>query len=324
MMGYALVAMAATIFGPVGSDRGAARSSSPCGSRAPAATGMRTSAITPRTMAQGLPRPGPALPPQPCHAANSRCCWTIPRAASAIRRSTTTRTQDPLLLPPGGTRLLPPLRDQRRRQRPAAADRRAVRRHRAQLPAGRRDRVRLQPLQALGELLAHAGGRAAPLRRRRPEHPRRSRPTSSRTTRPGRCPTGACSTRAGNTSIAARSTSTTSGRPIPTARGQMVFFGNQHPGTVMIDAKPIPGTRQGGGDLLAGPRQAGARGRDHGRRSPRRARTSRSRPGRSATSDDYRDPWPFSENASWRPEGPRIVLMDGDGATRAIYRLPGD
>ena len=34
----------------------------------------------------------------------------------------------------------------------------------------------------------------------------------------------------------------------------MVFFGNLHPGTVMIDAKPIPGIGQDRGHLLARPR----------------------------------------------------------------------
>ena len=59
---------------------------------------------------------------------------------------------------------------------------------------------------------------------------------------PGRCPTAASSTRAGNTWIAARSITTISGPPIPTAPRQMIWYGNLHPGIVMIDAKPIPGS----------------------------------------------------------------------------------
>ena len=38
----------------------------------------------------------------------------------------------------------------------------------------------------------------------------------------------------------------------PDGTQQMVFYGNMHPRIVMIDAKPIPGSEQSGGLLLAG------------------------------------------------------------------------
>ncbi len=39
----------------------------------------------------------------------------------------------------------------------------------------------------------------------------------------------------------------------PDGTGQTIFYGNMHPGMVMIDAKPIPGTRQGAGLVFARP-----------------------------------------------------------------------
>ena len=63
------------------------------------------------------------------------------------------------------------VQDQRRWHRPAPAHRRPLRRYRAHLPAQRRHRLRLHPLQALGQLLAHAGRHPVPLRRPRPKHP---------------------------------------------------------------------------------------------------------------------------------------------------------
>ena len=135
-----------------------------------------------------------------------------PRSAGPLRRQ-----EDPLLLSQGRHDPLPSLRDQRRRHGPAAAHRRRLRRHRADPTCPTATSSSSPPLQALGELLVHAGGGHAPLRRRRQQHPAHLEPTSSRTTRPGRCPTAAFSTPAGSTSTAARSTITTSGRSTPTA-----------------------------------------------------------------------------------------------------------
>ena len=40
----------------------------------------------------------------------------------------------------------------------------------------------------------------------------------------------------------------------PDGSGEMVYYGNMHPGIVMIDARPIPNSRKRAGQLLAGPR----------------------------------------------------------------------
>ena len=71
---------------------------------------------------------------------------------------------DSLQLSQGGNRGVPPVRDRRRRLGPAPAHRRHLRRLRADLPAQRRHRVRVHPVQAVGQLLADSGGRHAPLR----------------------------------------------------------------------------------------------------------------------------------------------------------------
>ena len=107
----------------------------------------------------------------------------------------------------------------------------------------------------------------------------------------------------------------------PDGTGQMVYFGNLHPGTVMIDALPIPGTRQvvasfspGHGlrehagwiavvDSSAGPdRQAFAR--------------------RISSSADFRDPYPLTADSFLVARGPSILLMDANGLTTPLYTLP--
>ena len=106
----------------------------------------------------------------------------------------------------------------------------------------------------------------------------------------------------------------------PDGTRQMVFFGNQHPGIVMIDAKPIPGTQKvlsifspGHGmaehtgavvivDPSGGPDRMGM-----AQYINRKA--------------EFRDPWPFSENAFLVATGAEIRLMNGKGQTAVLYRL---
>ena len=57
----------------------------------------------------------------------------------------------------------------------------------------------------------------------------------------------------------------------PDGTGQTVFFGNMHPGIAMLDAKPIPGTRQGGRFLLPGARASRTQRPRHDCRSGRGA-----------------------------------------------------
>jgi hypothetical protein len=110
----------------------------------------------------------------------------------------------------------------------------------------------------------------------------------------------------------------------PDGTGQTVYFGNQHPHIVMLDAKPIPGTGQvvasfspGHGanehagiatviSPIAGPDQQGfARPLHKGRLT--------------------RDPYAFAEDCVLAARDQELVLLDGSGAVQTIYthRGPG-
>jgi len=107
----------------------------------------------------------------------------------------------------------------------------------------------------------------------------------------------------------------------PDGTGQMVFYGNMHPGIVMIDAKPIPGSRKVVAVFSPG----------HGRREhdgvvtvvdpsagPDDRRFARS----IGAKPDFRDPWAFSETAFMAARRGEIVLMDERGRTQTLHALP--
>jgi len=107
----------------------------------------------------------------------------------------------------------------------------------------------------------------------------------------------------------------------PDGTGQMIYYGNMHPSTVMIDAKPIPGTKK----VVAGFSPG------HGRREhdgvvtvvdPSGGPDEQSFARAISRTPDYRDPWAFSEEAFLAARRTEIVLMDGRGRTQTIYRLP--
>ncbi|MGD8500580.1 MAG: hypothetical protein PVJ86_08020, partial [Phycisphaerales bacterium] len=108
----------------------------------------------------------------------------------------------------------------------------------------------------------------------------------------------------------------------PDGTGQMVYYGNLHPGTLMIDAKPIPGSYN---DVVA------VFSPEHGRREHAGAITivtakagpdELSSARRVSKGDNFRDPYPLSEDCFLVAQGPRLLLMNGRGETREIYRLP--
>ncbi|MCX8036698.1 MAG: hypothetical protein N3D11_06545 [Candidatus Sumerlaeia bacterium] len=110
----------------------------------------------------------------------------------------------------------------------------------------------------------------------------------------------------------------------PDGSGQMVFSGNMHPGTLMIDAKPIPGSA---GDVVA------VFSPGHGRRehdgaitivSPQSGPDDQSAARRVSKEENYRDPYPLSADSFLVAQGTRILLMNSRGETREIYRLPPD
>jgi cytochrome c553 len=108
----------------------------------------------------------------------------------------------------------------------------------------------------------------------------------------------------------------------PDGTGQMVYYGNMHPGTAMLDAKPVPGTRQVVASFSPGhgrPEHAGhvtlvdpVLGPDH-QASARRI---------SHGGPEYRDPFPVSPNCFLLANKDQLLVMDGKGRTETIYELP--
>jgi len=109
----------------------------------------------------------------------------------------------------------------------------------------------------------------------------------------------------------------------PDGTRQMVLFGNMHPGTLMIDAKPIVNTEK-----IVAIFSPGHGAREHnGYVTVVDPQTGPDDPG-SATkitrTADYRDPWAFSENAFLAARGKRLVLLNGDGVEQEIYRATSE
>ncbi|MHB8903203.1 MAG: HzsA-related protein, partial [Thermoguttaceae bacterium] len=106
----------------------------------------------------------------------------------------------------------------------------------------------------------------------------------------------------------------------PDGSRQTVFYGNQRPGITMIDARPIPGSRQVVASFSPG---HGLREHDglvtlvDPRGGPDDPRTARS----ITASPEYRDPWAFSEQAFLAAHRTEIVLIDDTGQTQTIFRL---
>ncbi|NQT39915.1 MAG: discoidin domain-containing protein, partial [Planctomycetes bacterium] len=105
----------------------------------------------------------------------------------------------------------------------------------------------------------------------------------------------------------------------PDGTSQMVYYGNMHPGIVMIDAKPIPGTRKVLSIFSPG---HGANEHDgvltivdpRGGPDDRAFATQINAPG------SYRDPWAFSEDTFMAVSGRKIVMIDADGQTVTIHQ----
>ncbi len=107
----------------------------------------------------------------------------------------------------------------------------------------------------------------------------------------------------------------------PDGTAQMVWFGNQHPGTVMIDAKPIPGCDKVVASFSPGhgqPEHAGAICVVDPRSGPDQPAAVR----RVSRGDQYCDPWAFSENCFMAALGTELVVMNGKGEQQTLFRLP--
>lgn len=112
----------------------------------------------------------------------------------------------------------------------------------------------------------------------------------------------------------------------PDGIGQMVYFGNQHPGITMIDAKPIPGTKKVVASFSPG----------HGRNEhlgyvtvvdprcgPDDLPSAHSVSKGSRWQDaKWRDPYAMSEDCFLVAHREGISVMDGDGNHELVYGLP--
>jgi hypothetical protein len=107
----------------------------------------------------------------------------------------------------------------------------------------------------------------------------------------------------------------------PDGTGQMIYYGNLHPGTVMIDAKPIPNSHKVIAVFSPG----------HGRKEhegaveivdPRGGPDDKSYAQQISKTPEYRDPWAFSEDSFIAAKGAALVAMNAKGETQELFRLP--
>ena len=109
----------------------------------------------------------------------------------------------------------------------------------------------------------------------------------------------------------------------PDGTGQTIFYGNEHPGILMIDAKPIPGTNKivasfspgHGVNEHAGRLVALTAGK--GPDDPSAVRNL------TAGGPLLRDPYALSEDCFIAALNKQIVLLDGDGNSQPLYTYPG-
>ena len=109
----------------------------------------------------------------------------------------------------------------------------------------------------------------------------------------------------------------------PDGTGQMVFYGNMHANTVMIDAKPIPGTRKVVASFSPG----------HGRNEhagvitvvdPGLGPDARSMVRSVSRGRLCRDPYPLTEDCLLAAGETEIRIMDGRGRSFPVFELPAE
>ncbi len=107
----------------------------------------------------------------------------------------------------------------------------------------------------------------------------------------------------------------------PDGTAQMIWYGNLHPGIVMIDAKPIPGS-----DKVVASFSPGHGQREHAGEitivDPNAGPDAQSFARPVSQGNHFRDPWAFSENCFMAAVGPTLVVMDDTGAQQEIFKLP--
>jgi len=106
----------------------------------------------------------------------------------------------------------------------------------------------------------------------------------------------------------------------PDGTGTMVYFGNQCPGYVMIDAKPIPGTSK----IVASFSPGHGRAEHLGYTSVVSPTTGpdNMRAARRLGRGQFRDPYAFSDDCFLVADAKGLHVMNGQGDTELVYRLP--
>ncbi len=107
----------------------------------------------------------------------------------------------------------------------------------------------------------------------------------------------------------------------PDGTAQMTWYGNLHPGIVMIDAKPIPGSDKIVASFSPGhgqPEHAGEITIVDPNAGP--DALSFARP--VSRGNVFRDPWAFSEHCFMAAVGSSLVVMDDTGVQQEVFKLP--
>ena len=109
----------------------------------------------------------------------------------------------------------------------------------------------------------------------------------------------------------------------PDGTSQMVYYGNMHPGTVMIDAKPIPGTAN-----VVASFSPGHGAKEHEgiitvvdpSNGPDDQKMARSISGNTS----FRDPYPMSAKGYLVAGQTSISVLDGNGGIYKLYDMPAE
>jgi len=108
----------------------------------------------------------------------------------------------------------------------------------------------------------------------------------------------------------------------PDGTAVMVYFGNMHPGTVMLDAKPIPFSEK-----VVSIFSPGHGRREHAGRiaiiNPDAGPDERKWVTYVGRGSNYRDPYPVREDLFLAAENNRLVLIDREGRTETIHTVEG-
>jgi len=107
----------------------------------------------------------------------------------------------------------------------------------------------------------------------------------------------------------------------PDGTAQMVYFGNQHPGKLYIDARPIPGSE----DVLLIDSPGHGRNEHRGNvavLSPKGGPDRQAMLRHVARGGQFRDPYPLAADAFLVAKGRELLLMDDTGKTTTLFALP--